>query len=71
MGMPGKHTTSAAHCPNTQPLRVTAVCRMLRGNVQGLAGNLSDLTVALSQYDKLLYSETLVSNMRTGFGRPV
>ena len=47
-------------------------------NVRGLAGNLSDLTVASSQYDILLCSETLVSDMRQvsevlvpGFGRPV
>ena len=32
-------------------------------NVQGLAGNLSEMTVALSQYDILLCSETLVSDM--------
>ena len=44
----------------------------------GLAGNLSDLTVASSQYDILLRSESLVSDMRhvsellvPGFGRPV
>ena len=43
-----------------------------------LAGNLSDLTVASSQYDILLCSETLVSDMRyvseslvPGCGRPV
>ena len=30
----------------------------------GLAGNLSDLTAASSQYDTLLCSETLVSDMR-------
>ena len=47
-------------------------------NVWGLAGNLSDLTVASSQYDILLYSETLVSDMNhvsevlvPGFGCPV
>ena len=48
-------------------------------NVWGLAGNLiSDLTVASSQYDILLCSETLVSDMRhvseilvPGFGRLV
>ena len=47
-------------------------------NVRGLAGNLSDLTVASSQYDILLCSDTLVSDMRhmlellvSGFGRPV
>ena len=46
--------------------------------VRGLAGNLSDLTVASSQYDILLCSETLVSDMRhvaellvPGFGHPV
>ena len=43
-----------------------------------LAGNLSDLTVALSEYDILLCSETFVSDMRhvsevlvPVFGRPV
>ena len=47
-------------------------------NVRGLAGNLSDLTVASSQYDILFCSETLVSDMRhlselliPGFGRNV
>ena len=46
--------------------------------MRGLAGNLSDLTMASSQYDILLYSETLVSDMRhvselqiPGFRRPV
>ena len=46
--------------------------------MRGLAGNLSDLTVASSQYDILLCSETLVLDMRhvsellvPGFGRPV
>ena len=33
---------------------VPAVCRILCSNVRGLAGNLSDLTLALSQYDILL-----------------
>ena len=42
---------------------VPAVCRILCSNVQGLAGNLSNLTVASSQYDILLCSETLVSDM--------
>ena len=44
--------------------------------MRGLAGNLSDLTVASSQYDLLLSTETLVSDMRhvsdlpvQGFGR--
>ena len=53
-------------------------CRILRSNVRGLAGNLSDLTVASSQYDILLCSETLVLDMRhvskvlvPGFCRPV
>ena len=57
---------------------VPAVCRILCSNVLGLAGNLSDLTVASSQYDILLCSETLVSDMRhvsevlvPGSGRPV
>ena len=43
-----------------------------------LVGNLSDLTVASSQYDILLCSETIVSDMRyvseflvPGFGRTV
>ena len=47
-------------------------------NVRGLARNLSDLTVASSQYGILLCSENLVSDMRhvsellvPGFGRPV
>ena len=56
---------------------VPTVCRLLCSNVRGLAGNLSDLTVASSQYDILLCSETLVSDMRDlwellvpGFGDP-
>ena len=51
---------------------------MLCSNEGGLTGNLSDLTVATSQYDILLCSETLVSDMRhvsevlvPGFCRPV
>ena len=43
---------------------VPVVCRILWSNVLGLAWNLSDLTVASSQYDILLCSETLVSDMR-------
>ena len=46
--------------------------------MRGLAGNLSDLAVASAQYDILLCSETLVSDLRhvsellvPGFGRPV
>ena len=57
---------------------VPAVCRILCSNVRGLAGNLSDLTVASSQYDILLCSEILVSDMRhvsevlvPGFCRPI
>ena len=63
---------------NPGPWRpVPAVCRILCSTVRGLAANLSDLTVASSQYDILLCSETLVSDMRhvsevlvPGFGRP-
>ena len=47
-------------------------------NVQGLFRNLNDLTVASSQYDLLLCSETLVSDrcqvselLVPGFGRPI
>ena len=57
---------------------VPDLCRMLCCNVRGLAGNLSDLTVASSQYDMLFCSETFVSDMHhvlellvPGFGRPV
>ena len=57
---------------------IPAVCRILCSNVRSLAGNLSYLTVASSQYDILLCSETLVSDMRhvsevlvPSFGRPV
>ena len=46
--------------------------------MRGLSGNLSDLAVASSQYDVLLCSEALVSDLRhvsellvPGFGRPV
>ena len=46
--------------------------------MRGLSGNLCDLAVASSQYDILLCSETLVSDLRhvselpvPGFGRPV
>ena len=55
-----------------------AICRILCSNVRGLAGNLSDLTLASSQYDIMLCSETLVSDIRhvsallvPGFGRLV
>ena len=64
---------------NPGPRRpVPDVCRILCRNVRGLEGNLSDLTVASSQYDMLLCSETLVTDMHhvsellvPGFGRPV
>ena len=50
-------------CPG--PRRpVPAVCRTLCSNVRGLLRNLSDLTVASSQFDILLRSETLVSDVR-------
>ena len=54
------------------------VCRILCSNVRGLAENLSNLTVASYQYDILLSSKTLVSDIRhmlevlvPGFCRPV
>ena len=60
------------------PRPVPAVCIILCSNVRGLAGNLSDLTLASSQCDILLCSETSVSDMChvsellvAGFGRPV
>ena len=61
------------------PLRpVPTVCRLLCSNVLGLAGNLCDLTVALSQYYILSCSETLLSDschvselLVPRFGRPV
>ena len=55
---------SFVYCTNPGPRRpVPAVCRILCSNVRGLAGNHSDLTVASSQYDTRLGSETLVSDM--------
>ena len=64
---------------NPGPRRpVPTVCRLLSSNVRALAGNLSDLTEASPEYDILLCSETLVSDMRhvseflvSGFGRLV
>ena len=57
---------------------VPGACRILRSNVRGLSRNPSILTVASSQFDILLCSETLVSDRRhvsellvPGFGRPV
>ena len=43
---------------------VPAICKTLCSNVQGLAGNLRDLTVASSQYDILLCYDISVSDMR-------
>ena len=64
-----------------QTLARVVLCLLSAGyssNVRDLAGNIRDLTMALSQYDILLCSETLVSDMRhvsevlvPGFGRPV
>ena len=57
---------------------VPSACRILCSNVRSLSRNLSDLTMASSQFDVLLCSETLVSDMFhvsellvPGFGRPV
>ena len=63
---------------NPGPRRpVPDVCRILGSNVRGMAGNLIDLPVFLSQCDLLLFSETLVSDvwnvselLAPGFGRP-
>ena len=50
---------------NPSPQRpVPVVCRLHCSNVRGLAGNLSDLTVASSQYYILFCSETLISDIR-------
>ena len=55
---------SCGSAPHPSPwYPVPAICRMLCSHVQGQAGNLSDLTMALSEYDILLCSETLVSDM--------
>ena len=50
---------------------VSSACRIHCSNVRDLAGNLSDLTVTSFQYDILLCSETLVSDIVPGFGSPV
>ena len=48
---------------NRGPRRpVPEACRILCSNVRGLSKNLSDVTLASSQYDLLLCSETLVSD---------
>ena len=64
---------------NPAPRRpVPSGCRILCSNVRDLSRNLSNLTMASSQFDVLLCSETLVSDMRhvsellvPGFGGPV
>ena len=64
---------------NPSPRRtVPASCRILCSNVLGLPGKVSDLAVVSSQYDILLCSETLGSDLRhvsellvPGFCRPV
>ena len=64
---------------NPSPRRpVAASCRILCSNVRGLSRNLSDLAVAPFQYDILLCSETLISDLRhvsellvPAFSRPV
>ena len=49
---------------NPRPRRpVPALCRILGSNVRGLAGNLSDLTMAPSQNNIAFWSETLVSDI--------
>ena len=57
---------SVSGCGTNPGLRrpVPAICRIFCSNVRGLAWNLTDLTVASSQYDILLCSEALVSDMR-------
>ena len=57
---------------------LTLILKPVLCAVHGLAGHISDLTVASSEYDTLLCSETLVLYMRhvsellvSGFGRPV
>ena len=64
---------------NPGPRRpVPEACRILCSNVRCLSKNLSDVTVASSQCDLLLCSETLVSDRRhmsellvPGFHRPI
>ena len=64
---------------NSGPLSpVPGTCRILCSNDRGLSKNLSDVTVASSQYYLLLCCETLVSDKRhisellvLGFGHPV
>ena len=57
---------------NPGPWRpVPLVCRILCSNVRGLARNRSDLTMASSQYDILLCSKILASDMRQMLDLPV
>ena len=64
---------------NLGPRRpVPGTCRILCSNLRGLSKNLGDVTVASSQYDLLLCSETLVSDrchmselLVPGFSHPV
>ena len=64
---------------NLGPRRpVPEACRILCSNVRGFSKNLSNVTVASSQYDLLVCSETLVSDRHhmsellvPGFGCPV
>ena len=51
---PDVETNPGPRCP------VPGACRILCGNVWVLSKKLSDVTVASSQYDLLLCSETLV-----------
>ena len=69
---PDMETNPGPQCP------VRGACRILCSDVRGLSKNLNDVTVASSQYDLLLCSETLVSYRRhisellvPEFGRPV
>ena len=48
-------------CTGRHSAEYSAVCRILRSNVWGLAEILSDLTVASSQYDILFWSQICVT----------
>ena len=69
---PDVDTNPGPRCP------VPGACRILCNNVWDLSKNLSNVTVAWSQYDLLLCSESMLSDRRhileflvPGFGRPV
>ena len=69
---------SVSGCGDKPWLAASCTCCLQNTLVRGLARNLSNLTVASPQYDILLCSETLVSDMChvsevlvPGFGRPV